>query len=124
GRTSSAGRAGHSMRSSRTPESAGCCARSMSIASSVAIEMHTMTETKKRKPRTVLTKDDLYWFNEGTHNRLYQKLGAHLRTTGGVDGTNFAVWAPNAERVSVIGDFNEWRPGVTPLSPCGSSGIW
>jgi 1,4-alpha-glucan branching enzyme len=83
-----------------------------------------MAETRRRRPRTVLTKDDVYWFNEGTHNRLYEKLGAHPRTVTGVGGTNFAVWAPNAERVSVIGDFNDWQPGATPLSPSGDSGIW
>jgi 1,4-alpha-glucan branching enzyme len=83
-----------------------------------------MTESKKRRPRTVLTKDDLYWFNEGTHNQLYTKLGAHARSTSGVDGTNFAVWAPNAERISVIGDFNHWQPGEHALHPVGDSGIW
>ena len=83
-----------------------------------------MTESRKRRPRTVLTKDDLYWFNEGTHNQLYTKLGAHLRSTSGVEGTNFAVWAPNAERISVIGDFNHWQPGDHALHPVGDSGIW
>jgi 1,4-alpha-glucan branching enzyme len=83
-----------------------------------------MAETRKRRPRTVLTKDDLYLFNEGTHNRLYEKLGAHARQTSGVDGTNFGVWAPNAERVSVIGDFNHWQPDATPLHAVGDSGIW
>jgi 1,4-alpha-glucan branching enzyme len=83
-----------------------------------------MADTRKRRPRTVLTKDDLYLFNEGTHNRLYLKLGAHPRTVSGAAGTNFAVWAPNAERVSVIGDFNDWQPGDTPLHAVGGSGIW
>jgi 1,4-alpha-glucan branching enzyme len=83
-----------------------------------------MAETRKRRPRTILTRDDLHWFNEGTHNRLYSKLGAHRRTTSGVEGTNFAVWAPNAERVSVIGDFNDWQPGRTELNAIGGSGIW
>ena len=53
-----------------------------------------------------ITKDDLYLFNEGKHYRLYQKLGAH-RNINGIEGTHFAVWAPNAEKVSVIGDFND-----------------
>jgi 1,4-alpha-glucan branching enzyme len=83
-----------------------------------------MAETRKRRPRTVLTKDDLYLFNEGTHNRLYLKLGAHPRTASGIDGTNFAVWAPNAERVSLIGDFNDWQPGAAELHSTGPSGIW
>jgi 1,4-alpha-glucan branching enzyme len=83
-----------------------------------------MAETRKRRPRTVLTKDDLYLFNEGTHNRLYDKLGAHPRSAAGEDGTNFAVWAPNAQGVSVIGDFNDWQPGTTPLHAVGDSGIW
>jgi 1,4-alpha-glucan branching enzyme len=83
-----------------------------------------MADIKKRRPRTVLTKDDLYLFNEGTHNRLYLKLGAHPRTVSAVAGTNFAVWAPNAERVSLIGDFNDWQPGATQLHSAGQSGIW
>jgi 1,4-alpha-glucan branching enzyme len=67
-----------------------------------------------------LTADDLYLFAEGTHGRLASKLGAHVRP----DGTSFAVWAPNAERVAVIGDFNGWDPGSAPLEPVASSGIW
>ena len=69
---------------------------------------------------SLLTDDDLYLFNEGTHNRLYRKLGSHPTK----DGTHFAVWAPNAEHVSVIGDFNGWSAGSTPLRPRGGSGIW
>ena len=67
-----------------------------------------------------LTADDLYLFAEGTHGRLATKLGAHV----GPDGTSFAVWAPNAERVSVIGDFNGWNAESHPLEPVRSSGIW
>ncbi len=73
---------------------------------------------------TLLTEDDLYLFNEGSHFRLYDKLGAHALKVGGVDGTYFAVWAPGAEYVSVIGDFNNWDKGKNPLKPRGSSGIW
>jgi 1,4-alpha-glucan branching enzyme len=83
-----------------------------------------MTDTKMRRPRPVLTKDDLYLFNEGRHNRLYDRLGAHPRISAGVEGTNFGVWAPNAESVCVIGDFNSWNPDDTPLHAVGSSGIW
>jgi len=67
---------------------------------------------------------DLHLFNEGTHVRLYDKLGAHLETHGGKAGTRFAVWAPNAKKVSVIGDFNGWAKTKHPLKPRASSGIW
>jgi 1,4-alpha-glucan branching enzyme len=67
-----------------------------------------------------LSADDLYLFAEGTHGRLADKLGAHPHAAG----TSFAVWAPNAEGVSVIGDFNGWNVEADPLSPVRSSGIW
>jgi 1,4-alpha-glucan branching enzyme len=67
---------------------------------------------------------DLYLFNEGTHARVYQKLGAHPTTLDGTAGVSFAVWAPNADAVSVIGDFNNWDPASSPLRSRGSSGIW
>ena len=69
---------------------------------------------------SVLTSDDLFLFNQGTHFRLYDKLGAHVVT----NGTHFAVWAPNARGVSVIGDWNGWRAGADPLQAVESSGIW
>ena len=73
---------------------------------------------------TLLTGDDVFLFNEGTHHRLYEKLGSHLASVDGVDGAYFAVWAPNAERVAVIGEFNDWNPDATPLTSEGVSGIW
>jgi 1,4-alpha-glucan branching enzyme len=73
---------------------------------------------------TLLTDVDLHLFNEGNHNRLYQKLGAHLVTLDGQPGTYFSVWAPDAERISVVGDFNGWNTDSTPMHPRGSSGIW
>jgi len=74
---------------------------------------------------SLLTDYDVYLSKEGNHFRLYEKLGSHLMTRGGVEGTYFAVWAPNAERVSVIGDFNGWKPKSHPLkSREDGSGIW
>jgi len=76
--------------------------------------------TKTAEPHSRITDEDLYLFNEGSHFRIWDKLGAH--PAGG--GTQFAVWAPNAESVSVIGDHNGWDAGANPLRPRGSSGIW
>jgi 1,4-alpha-glucan branching enzyme len=73
---------------------------------------------------TLLTEDDLYLFNEGTDYRIYEKLGAHPFTVNGQPGTYFAVWAPDAKQVSVIGDFNGWDRAAHPLQPRGQSGIW
>jgi 1,4-alpha-glucan branching enzyme len=67
-----------------------------------------------------LSAEDLYLFGEGTHSRLADKLGAHT----GPSGTSFAVWAPNADLVSVVGDFNGWDREAHALEPVASSGIW
>ena len=72
----------------------------------------------------LLSDQDLYLFNEGSHLRLYEKLGAHRVVRDGVEGINFAVWAPNAGYVSVVGDFNNYDNGKHPLEPTGQSGIW
>ena len=73
---------------------------------------------------SLLTDNDLYLFNEGSHYRLYEKMGAHLTESKGVQGTVFSVWAPNARNVYVIGSFNGWDHSSHPLQPKGSSGIW
>ncbi len=80
--------------------------------------------TSSRAPASLLTEEDLHLFNEGTHYRIYNKLGAHVIDTGGETGTNFGVWAPNARSVSVLGSFNHWNPEAHFLQPRGSSGIW
>src|SRR5574340_304080 len=74
---------------------------------------------------SLLSEHDIYLFREGTHDRLYEKLGAHLRQMHGRHGCHFAVWAPNAASVAVIGDFNGWDPARHPLAVRGDhSGIW
>ncbi|MFH1481047.1 MAG: 1,4-alpha-glucan branching protein GlgB [Pseudomonadota bacterium] len=77
-----------------------------------------------RHDMTQITDNDLYLFNEGSHFRLYEKLGAHLVTQGDVEGTHFAVWAPDAEKVFVMGDFNEWDNRLYPLQTREQSGLW
>ncbi len=69
----------------------------------------------------LLGDEDVYWFNEGTHRSLGEKMGAHPVGPG---SAQFAVWAPNASGVAVIGDFNGWDSGADPLEPQGVSGIW
>jgi len=73
---------------------------------------------------TLLTEQDLWLFAEGTHTRLYEVLGAHPITVEGKAGTLFAVWAPDAEAVSVVGDFNRWDPERHRMRPHRQSGIW
>jgi 1,4-alpha-glucan branching enzyme len=73
---------------------------------------------------SLLTDQDLYLFNEGSHIRLYEKLGAHAHREASGSGTHFAVWAPGARSVSVIGDFNGWNKTRHPLHSQGQSGIW
>ena len=73
---------------------------------------------------SLLTENDLYLFNEGSHFRLYDKLGAHVVNHQGISGTQVAVWAPNAAQVFVMGDFNGWDKHSNPLRPNGQSGIW
>ncbi|MFE3835734.1 1,4-alpha-glucan branching protein GlgB [Pseudogemmobacter sonorensis] len=72
----------------------------------------------------VLGEMDEYLLGEGTHRRLWQVLGAHLVTHEGVAGVHFAVWAPNAERVSVVGDFNTWDGRRHPMRRRGPTGVW
>jgi 1,4-alpha-glucan branching enzyme len=71
-----------------------------------------------------LGETDLYLFGKGDAHRIYEKLGAQLRVIDGVSGTSFAVWAPNAQRVSVVGDFNGWDGRFHPMRLLGASGVW
>ena len=72
----------------------------------------------------MLRDEDLYLFNEGNHTRVFEKLGSHLVTVNGEEGANFAVWAPNAREVFLMGDFNHWSKSTHALHARGSSGIW
>ena len=72
----------------------------------------------------VLSEFDQHLFGEGRHWHIYQKLGGHLHTMDGVEGVYFSVWAPNAQRVSIIGDFNRWDGRSHPMRNLGGCGIW
>jgi 1,4-alpha-glucan branching enzyme len=71
-----------------------------------------------------LSDHDLHLIQEGKHARLWQVLGAHLMQHEDVDGTRFSVWAPNAKRISVVGDFNAWDGRQAPMRSRGASGVW
>ena len=85
--------------------------------------MPAISETT-RHDFSLLSDHDLYLFNEGSHYRIYEKLGSHLVHNGREQGTYFAVWAPAAREVYVVGDFNSWNRHSHPLRSRGSSGIW
>jgi 1,4-alpha-glucan branching enzyme len=71
-----------------------------------------------------LSEADLFLFGKGDERLIYDKLGSKLRVIDGVHGTSFAVWAPNAKRVSVVGDFNQWDGRLHPMRLLGASGVW
>src|SRR5262249_42249334 len=73
---------------------------------------------------TIMGDVDLHLFSEGNHLQIYETFGAHLRKVVGVDGTYCAVWAPNARRVSVVGDFNGWDPRTNPMRRLVENGVW
>ncbi len=75
-----------------------------------------MAEQKVIYGKSLLTEHDIYLFKEGRHYRLYEKLGSHIGEVDDRQGTHFAVWAPNAEQVHVMGDFNDWNPSKHPLA--------
>ena len=91
-----------------------------------------MTRTKKTKAPAktkeiglgFITELDRYLFGQGTHYKIFEKLGAHPKTYKGKAGMYFAVWAPHAKAVGVVGDFNGWDPDAAPMSPLADSGIY
>ncbi len=91
-------------------------------ATSYTGETTTMHDPYAFEP--LLTEYDLHLLSEGTHWKSYERLGAHPRTVGGVKGVNFAVWAPNAESVGIIGDFNGWNGRQHMMRKHIPSGVW
>jgi 1,4-alpha-glucan branching enzyme len=100
------------------------------MAMKEGIMVETWVEGKRKREKapqghlSLLTDNDLYLFNEGSHFRLYEKLGSREAVQDETPGTYFALWAPNAEQVSVMGSFNEWDKESHLLRPKGDSGVW
>jgi 1,4-alpha-glucan branching enzyme len=102
------------------------------LANSVYAYDLTITDHQNKTRRTrdaysflpTLGEADLFLFGKGDERKIYDKLGAQLRTIDGVPGTSFAVWAPNAQRISVVGDFNHWDGRFHALRLLGASGVW
>jgi 1,4-alpha-glucan branching enzyme len=116
------------MRVKKAPEK---IARKAAKAQSKAIagrakprETKTATKVSSHDFSPTLGELDLHLFGEGKHERIYEKLGAHLTTHEGKRGVAFAVWAPNAKSVSVVGNFNEWNGATHQMRGLGSSGVW
>ena len=85
----------------------------------------TITETDDPYAVSPLLTDfDLHLFAEGTLRKSYEHFGAHIRTVAGIRGVHFVVWAPNAARVSVVGDFNDWNGLHHPMASRGATGVW
>ena len=76
------------------------------------------------KEKVFISEDDQYYFGDGTHYEIYKKLGAHESEEKGVSGFYFAVWAPHARSVSVVGEFNNWNPDAHPMERLEPLGIW
>ncbi len=90
----------------------------------IAADGHTWERGDPYRHLPTVGDMDLYLFNEGTHRRLWTMLGAHQRTVDGDEGTAFVVWAPNADRVSVVGDWCMWDGRAYPMRRMGTSGLW
>ena len=101
--------------------------RSLPMEYKVRFHFHgsaTWTVDSPYRFMPTLGDQDLHYLGEGKHYNLYDKMGAHPRQIDGIPGVSFAVWAPNAKRVSLIGDFNNWDGRVYPMRSMGTSGIW
>lgn len=83
-----------------------------------------MAGSKKEIGTGFITEVDRYLFNNGRHYEIFEKMGAHPKKYKGKSGMYFAVWAPHAEQIGVVGDFNSWNPEANPMQPLADSGIW
>ena len=88
-----------------------------------AVKAKTAKKVQERE-RVFISETDQYLFGQGTHYEIYKKLGAHLSCEDGQEGVYFAVWAPNAQEVYVVGSFNDWNEGSHPVKKIGPGGIW
>ena len=87
-------------------------------------EMFTVKKAPAAREKVFISEADQYLFSQGTHYDIYKKLGAHLSVEEGKEGVYFAVWAPNAQAVHVVGNFNGWNEGAHPMEKLGPVGIW
>ena len=83
-----------------------------------------MAGSKKEIGTGFITEVDRYLFNNGRHYEIYEKMGAHPKKYKGKTGMYFAVWAPHANQIGVVGDFNGWNPEANPMAPLADSGVW
>src|SRR5258705_920161 len=95
-----------------------------SRASKTIVSKTRASESPKSQPEPILGELDLHLFGEGRHELIYEKLGAHEITHDGVKGVSFAVWAPAAAQVNVVGNFNAWDGTRNPMRRLGGSGVW
>lgn len=89
-----------------------------------SVQFRSIRQTAAAEPPDILSDYDVRLIREGKHTTLYRRLGAHLTQQAGTPGVRFAVWCPNAERVSVVGDFNRWDRAATPMELDGDHGVW
>src|SRR6476660_8260487 len=97
--------------------------RKKRLASKTIVSKTRASESPESQPEPMLGELDLHLFGEGRHELIYEKLGAHAITHDGVKGVSFAVWAPAAAQVSVVGNFNAWDGTRNPMRRLGGSGV-
>src|SRR5262245_53393774 len=88
-----------------------------------SVEYRSLNRRTPSEPGDILSVYDVRLIHEGKHTTLYRRLGAHSTQVGSTRGVRFAVWAPNAERVSLVGDFNRWDRTASPMQLDGDHGV-